>query len=104
LSKKLSKTHLVLLTSVSAFCGCEDQIKTSAIMSPVGAAGLAALGAVIEALAQPAAASAMAETYHPRLDCLGNYREKYRARAKSIPQNEPATHGNPASSGCCGRA
>jgi len=46
--------------------------------APVGAAGVAALSAVIEALTQSPAASGMAETYRHRLDCLRNYLEAYR--------------------------
>jgi protein phosphatase len=44
----------------------------------VGAAGVAALGAVIEALVQSPAASGMAEAYRHRRECLHKYREAYR--------------------------
>ncbi|HEY1755500.1 MAG TPA: polynucleotide kinase-phosphatase [Bryobacteraceae bacterium] len=46
--------------------------------APVGAAGVAALEAVIEAVGQSPAASGMAETYRHRLECLRKYREAYR--------------------------
>jgi protein phosphatase len=46
--------------------------------APVGAAGVAALEAVIEAMIQSPAASGMAETYRQRLERVRNYREAYR--------------------------
>jgi protein phosphatase len=46
--------------------------------APVGAAGLAALDAAIEALTHSPAASAMVDTYRHRLERLRKYREAYR--------------------------
>jgi len=46
--------------------------------APVGAAGVAALEAVIEAVNQSPAASGMADTYRQRLERLRKYREAYR--------------------------
>jgi protein phosphatase len=46
--------------------------------APVGAAGVAALEAVIDAMTQSPAASGMAEAYRHRLERLRKYREAYR--------------------------